>query len=66
MLSEDQCKEQLPHLTVRKLTGTDGGATKKLFLEDISETFYYWIMRGALSPKTEGSSRHRCRPLRGA
>ena len=33
-----EIKEQLPHLTVRKLTGTDGGATKKLFLEDINET----------------------------
>jgi pterin-4a-carbinolamine dehydratase len=33
-----EIKEQMPHLTVRKLTGTDGGATKKLFLEDINET----------------------------
>ena len=29
---------QLPHLTVKKLTGKDGGETKKQFLEDINET----------------------------
>ena len=29
---------QLPHLTVKKLTGKDGGETKKQFLEGINET----------------------------
>ena len=34
----DQIKEQLPHLTVKKLIGQDGGETKKQFFEDINET----------------------------
>ena len=33
-----EIQEQLPHLTVKKLTGKDGGETKKQFLEDINET----------------------------
>ena len=34
----DKIKEQLPHLAVKKLTGQDGGDTKKQFFEDINET----------------------------
>ena len=33
-----EIQEQLPHLTVKKLTGKDGGETKKQFFEDINET----------------------------
>ena len=33
-----EIQEQLPHLAVKKLTGEDGGETKKQFLEDTNET----------------------------
>ena len=35
---ETELKERYPHLTVKKLVGTDGGDTKKEFLEDINKT----------------------------
>ena len=35
---EEDLKAKYPHLNIKKLVGTDGGETKKQFLEDINQT----------------------------